>query len=71
MSDKMRKFFEPLTAEMRREHMIVNVMGGVGVLPAVMLARMVNSIWILFAVLILWWILVLFVYLVYCYIKNN
>ena len=71
MSDKMRKFFEPLTAEMRREHMSVNVMGGVGVLPAVMLARMVDSIWILFAVLILWWILVLFVYLVYCYIKNN
>jgi hypothetical protein len=68
----MKKFFAPLREEYKwNPHGILNIIGSLGVFPAVMLAREVDNIWILFGIVILWWLIVAFVYLVYCYFKNK
>ena len=71
MKDKLKKFWEPMTVEMNKGHIIVNFIGSLGAFPAVMLARKVATIWVMFGIIILWWLLVVLIYLTYCYLKNK
>ncbi len=67
----MKKFFEPLTEEFTKKQMVINIVGALGVLPASMLFHNGYGLWIGLGALLLWWLLVLFVYLTYRYIKNK
>jgi hypothetical protein len=71
MHEKMKKFFEPLTEEFTKKQMVVNIIGALGVLPCIMLFHKGYGLWIGLGALLLWWLLVLFVYLTYRYIKNK
>lgn len=60
-----------MTGEMKKSHIVVNVIGALGAFPAIMLARKVDTIWVLFGIYILWWLVVVLTYLTYCYLKNK
>lgn len=69
--EKLNNFWEPMRGEMRKSQVLVNFIGSLGVFPAVMLARKVDTIWFLFGIIILWWFIVVMIYLTVLYYKNN
>ena len=68
MSNRMKKFFQPLREEYNNK---VTLVGALIIFPAVMLGRKVGSIWVLFGIVLLWWIIVVFTYLSYRYYKSK
>lgn len=66
----MKKFFEPMRGEMKPIHTILNVIGGFGIFIPIYLAPQ-NKFLIGAAIYLLWYALVWFVYLTFCYFKNN
>ena len=64
----MREFFQPLREEYNKK---ITIIGSLIIFPAVMLGRKVGSIWVLFGIVLLWWIIVVFTYLTYRYLKSK
>ena len=71
MSNRMKKFFQPLREEYNNKNNKVTLVGALIIFPAVMLGRKVGSIWVLFGIVLLWWIIVVFTYLSYRYYKSK
>ncbi len=67
----MSKFFDPLKGKMKKEHLLLNILGGLCVFFSFYAARAGYSIWACLAFAVAWYFLVYFVYLTYKYFKNN
>jgi hypothetical protein len=68
----MNKFFEPFKEKYnKKNNTAINFVGALGIFPAVMLGRKVGCIWITLGIILLWWIIVVFTYLTYRYLKSK
>ena len=68
---KLKQFWAPMREEFNKEHVIINIMGALGFIPAEYLSRGPGGGFGLFMLfLIIWWALVVLIYLAYRYLKN-
>jgi hypothetical protein len=68
----MNKFFEPLGQKYnKKNNAVINFVGALGIFPAVMIGRKLDSVWIALGIALLWWIIVVFTYLTYRYLKSK
>ena len=65
-----KKFWAPVSEEMRKEQIWVNIIGGLGILPAGYIGKMTDSFLVCMGIIVLWYILVFFLYLIYMYNKH-
>ena len=70
MSEKLKKFWAPMREEFNKEHLIVNIMGALGIIPCGWIGRELDNLWISWGSFLLWWALVVLIYLTYRYLKN-
>ncbi len=68
----MNKFLEPLQREYKwNPYGILNIIGSLGLIPAIFAGRYYDSIWVCLGVIILWYLVVLFSYLTYRYFCSS
>ena len=71
MSDKLKKFWAPMREEFNKEHVIINIIGALGIFPSGLIGRQLDNFWIYCGIFLLWWALVVLIYLAYRYFKNK
>ena len=68
----MKKFFEPLRGEAKKEHYILNIIGNFALIPiSYLMGGFTRNFWLFAGLFLLWWFFIIFVYLTFCYFKNN
>lgn len=72
MKDKLKAFWAPMREEFNKEHVIINIIGALGFIPAEFLSREIDgSFWLFMILLITWWALVVLIFLTYRYLKSK
>ncbi len=72
MKDKLKAFLAPMREEFNKEHVIINIIGFLGFIPAEYLSREIGgSFWLFMILLITWWALVVLIFLTYRYLKSK
>jgi uncharacterized membrane protein len=74
MKDKLKKFWAPMREELNinKEHVIIDIIGALGIIPAEYLSREIGGgFWLFMILLIIWWALVVLIFLTYRYLKAN
>ena len=65
-----KEFFEPLRGEFKwNPHGILNLIGALGIIPAIYLGRYGDSLWLCLGASALWYYVVYIAYLTYQYKK--
>ena len=67
----MKKFFEPLRGKAKKEHYILNIIGCLGLIPISYFIGFMDNFWLVAGLFLLWWFIIIFSYLTFCYIKNK
>jgi hypothetical protein len=68
----MNSFWKPLKGEYKfNPNFILNLIGALGLMPAMYVTRLTGIFWIGAVLFLLWYAVVYLTYLTYCYFKNK